>query len=154
MRFLPLIRAAGAALILTVSITPALPVDTGGDSGSSSSQPSVPTLDEARADIAAKDWQAAIAKLTKIVKAKPSSADAYNLLGYAFRNAGNLERAMQAYTKALSLNPKHTGALEYQGVLFVMLGEIDKAKDNLERIEDICGTTCEEYEDLAEAIAG
>jgi hypothetical protein len=61
---------------------------------------------------------------------------------------------MQAYDKALSLNPNHTGALEYQGVLFIKLGQKDKAEANLEKINGICGTSCEEYEDLAKAING
>jgi hypothetical protein len=61
---------------------------------------------------------------------------------------------MQAYTRALTLDPQHTGALEYQGVLFVILGDLDKANSNLDKIEAICGTSCEEYEELAEAIKG
>lgn len=148
-----LARIAGAAaLALALSATPGLSFDTGGDDSSTAA--TVPTLDEARADIDAKAWTDAIAKLTEIVAADPQSADGYNLLGYALRNAGNNARAMQAYDKALELNPKHTGALEYQGVLFVKLGDLDKANANLARIEAICGTGCEEYEDLAEAIKG
>ena len=55
--------------------------------------------------------------------------------------------------KALKLDPKHTGALEYQGVLFIKLNQIDKAKANLALIKTICGnTTCESYVDLAKAI--
>jgi Flp pilus assembly protein TadD len=146
-------RIAGAVtLALALTATPGLSFDTGGDD--SSAAPAVPTLAEARADIRAKDWTDAIEKLTLIVAADPQSADAYNLLGYAFRNAGNSSRAMQAYNKALKLNPNHTGALEYQGVLFVMLGDLDKANANLDKIKGICGTGCEEYEDLAEAIEG
>lgn len=33
-----------------------------------------------------------------------------------------------------------------------MLGEADKAKENLALLETICGTACEKYVDLAEAI--
>ena len=144
--------AGAAALALTLAATPGLSFDTGTDD--SKTTPAAPTLAEARADITAKDWKHAIDKLSLIVEADPSSADAYNLLGYAFRNAGNSTRAMQAYTRALKLNPNHTGALEYQGVLFVKLGDLDKANANLAKIKGICGTTCEEYEDLAEAIKG
>jgi hypothetical protein len=35
-----------------------------------------------------------------------------------------------------------------------MLGDMDKANANLDKIKTICGTDCEEYEDLAEAIKG
>lgn len=144
--------AGAAALAFALSATPGLSIDTGGDDSNAAA--TVPTLAEARADIKAKQWNDAIEKLTLIVDADPQSADAYNLLGYAFRNAGNNSRAMQAYTRALKLNPNHTGALEYQGVLFVMMGDLDKANANLAKLETICGTSCEEYEDLAEAING
>ena len=157
-----LTRLIGAvALGLALSTAPVLAFDTGGDSddggsggSSSSSAPAVPTLGDIRADIKGKHWQIAIKKLGVFVDAHPSSADGYNLLGYSFRNLGNSKRAMTAYNQALKLDPKHTGALEYQGVLFVMLGDVDKAKANLAKIKAICGTSCEEYEDLAEAIKG
>jgi Flp pilus assembly protein TadD len=158
-------RALGASILLMALAAPlpVLAIDTGGDDTSTSTpapapakpkppKATVPTLAVARADISAKNWTKAIADLTQIVKANPSSADAYNLLGYSYRNAGNYDRAGQAYTKALKLNPKHTGALEYQGVLFIKLGQTDKAKANLDKIKTICGTSCEEYTDLAKAI--
>ncbi|MEO6014620.1 MAG: tetratricopeptide repeat protein [Devosia sp.] len=149
-----LIRGAGAALLLAALAMPlpALAVDTGGND--TTEAPAVPTLDEARADIKANDWDGAIAKLKLIVAANPNSADAYNLLGYSFRNAGNTTRAGQAYDTALKLDPSHKGALEYQGVLFVKLGETEKAKANLAKLKTLCGTDCEEYEDLAKAIGG
>ena len=162
-----LTRVLGAAFVALALAAPlpALAIDTGGEDATpapaaATAKPAPkplkvagPTLAEARADIAAKNWTKAIADLTVIVKASPSSADAFNLLGYSYRNAGNYERAGQAYTKALKLDPKHTGALEYQGVLFIKLNQIDKAKANLALIKTICGnTTCESYVDLAKAI--
>lgn len=161
---------AGAAILTAalLLVTPALAIDTGGNDtgGGSMSQTTTPvakakpktiagpTLATARADIDAKNWTKAIADLRKIIAASPQSADAYNLLGYSYRNSGNYDRAGQAYDKALKLNPKHTGALEYQGVLFVKLGQLDKAKANLALIKTISGATSEEYLDLAKAIAG
>lgn len=144
----------GGPILLAAAlfVTPALSFDNGSDDTNGSAD--VPTLADARADITAKHWDDAIDKLTLIVAANPTSADAYNLLGYSFRNAGNKTRAMQAYNKALDLDPKHKGALEYQGVLFVMLGDLDKANANLAKLETICGTSCEEYEELADAIHG
>ena len=66
---------------------------------------------------------------SNIVADNSSNADAFNLLGFAYRNAGDYSRAMAAYKRALKLNPKHTGALEYQGVLFIKLGQLDKARN-------------------------
>jgi Flp pilus assembly protein TadD len=129
-----------------MSASPVLAVDTGGTV--------TPSMQEARTDIKAERWQDAVDKLTLIVGADTTNADAYNLLGYALRHLDRTDRAMQAYERALTLNPSHKGALEYQGVLFVMLGDLDSARANLAKLEAICGTSCEEYEDLAEAIGG
>ena len=153
-------RLAGAAiLVLTLSAAPVLAVDTGGEdttpttsSSAEPSKPAGPTLEDARADISAKNWTKAISDLKTYVAAHPSSADGFNLLGYSYRNAGNYDLAGKAYAKALKLDPKHTGALEYQGVLFIKLGQMDKAKANLAKIKAISGEDSEEYKDLAEAI--
>jgi Flp pilus assembly protein TadD len=136
---------APAFVALAIAASPAIAVDTGTP---------VPELASARADIEAEHWADAIEKLKIIVDANNNDADAYNLLGYALRHTGATDRAMQAYKRALTINPQHTGALEYQGVLFVMLGDLDKANANLARLETICGTSCEEYEELEEAIKG
>ena len=140
-------RTLGAVLLAALMSAPlALAVDTGGTD--------TPTMQEVRTDIKAERWQDAIDKLTLIVEADSTNADAYNLLGYALRHLDRTDRAMQAYKRALKLDPSHPGALDYQGVLFVMLGDLDSARANLARLEAICGTGCEEYEDLAEAIDG
>jgi Flp pilus assembly protein TadD len=153
-------RALGAAmltLVLGVPL-PALAIDEGHSAtpmsapAPSIAKPAGPTLATARADIAAKNWTQAIADLRKVIAANPKSADAYNLLGFSYRNAGNLDRAGQAYAKALQLDPKHTGALEYQGILFIKLGQTDKAKANLDKIKAIEGTKGEAYVDLAKAL--
>lgn len=156
-----LARVAGAMALglILVAATPSFGFDSGGDGddygggSSSGSSAAIPTLADARADIKAKRWENAIEKLGVIVDANPASADAFNLLGYSFRNLGNTKRAMTAYTRALKLDPNHTGALEYQGVLFVMLGDLARANANLDKIKTICGS-CEEYDDLAKAIKG
>ena len=139
-------RLSAVLLAALMSASPALAVDTGGTD--------TPSMQEARTDIKAERWQDAVDKLTLIVDDDSSNADAYNLLGYALRHLDRTDRAMQAYKRALKLDPNHKGALEYQGVLFVMLGDVDSARANLDKLEGICGTTCEEYEDLAEAIGG
>ena len=117
-------RLARAAL-LTAALAlaaPAFAIDTGGG-GTETSQPAAPaakpkpagpTLATARADIDAKNWTKAIADLRKIVAASPNSADAYNLLGYSYRNAGNTDRAGQAYVKALKLDLKNRARLAEQ----------------------------------------
>ena len=42
---------------------------------------------------------------------------------------------------------------EYLGEAYVIKGDIARAEEQLQAIERICGTGCEEYQDLAKAIA-
>ena len=80
-------------------------------------------------------------------------AERYNLLGFTARKSGNLVIAGEYYEKALKINSKHVGALQYQGELFITLGEIKKAKQNLARIEKICWLfSCSESTTLEKAI--
>jgi len=106
----------------------------------------------ARAAIYAGDWSGAISTLMDVVDAAPDNADALNLLGYATRKSGDLERAAVFYDAALQINPAHLGALEYQGELFIMQGDIAAAEANLVKLAAACGA-CEEYADLAEALS-
>ena len=79
-------------------------------------------------------------------------ADKYNLLGFTARKSGDLKAAAEYYKKALEINPKHIQALEYQGELYLQLGEIVQAKKNLEKIKTICWFICKEKKMLEEAI--
>ena len=79
-------------------------------------------------------------------------ADKYNLLGFTARKSGNLKTAGEYYEKALEINPKHIQALEYQGELYLQLGDIDQAKMNLEKINEICWLICKEKKMLKNAI--
>jgi len=80
-------------------------------------------------------------------------AERYNLLGFTARKSGNLITAAEYYEKALYVNSKHVGALQYQGELFITLGELEKAKQNLVKIKKICWIfSCDESTKLEEAI--
>jgi tetratricopeptide (TPR) repeat protein len=109
------------------------------------------SLAPAQAAIERQDWPGAIGLLNPIVQAEPGNADALNLMGFALRNAGMLEQAASYYAAALAANPGHLGALEYQGELFLMQGDVAAAQTNLARLQNLCGD-CEEEQDLAAAI--
>ena len=69
------------------------------------------------------------------------------------RKAGRLDIGITYYRKALALNPNFVLAREYLGEGYVAAGRIDLARAELAEIANRCGTTCEEYADLAKAIA-
>ena len=91
-------------------------------------------------------------KLKALKKVNTDEADRLNLLGFTARKSGDLAAAGEYYQQALALNPKHTGALEYQGELFIQLGKIELAKANLAKLDKICWLHCNAERDLKEAI--
>ncbi len=109
-------------------------------------------LATARAEIAAARYDTAVPALLDIIAREPRNADALNLLGFSYRKLGQLDVARTWYEAALAADPAHLGALEYQGELFLMLGDVAAAQANLARLTTLCGT-CEEHADLAAAIA-
>ena len=91
-------------------------------------------------------------KALEILNVPTKQADKFNLLGFTARKSGDLEKARDYYNRALEINPKHVRALEYQGELFIQLGKINDAKQNLEKIQRICWIPCSEEKQLEEAI--
>ncbi len=82
----------------------------------------------------------------------PNTAVALNYRGYATRKLGKTDEGIGYYLKAVALDPEYTLVREYLGEAYVIKGELSLAKDQLAEIEKRCGTTCEPYQDLAEAI--
>lgn len=124
----------------------------GSSDGSGGGEGGSPLYGAAADAVEKQNFAAAIPLLQQVTSAEPQNADAWNLLGYSNRKLGNMAAAAKAYKSALRINPGHLGALEYQGEMFVQLGQIDDAKANLASLKSLCGT-CEEMTELQEAIA-
>ncbi len=99
-----------------------------------------------------KSYDAAIQNLLKAKKNNKTDADIYNYLGFSYRKIGNLKKASQYYKKALEISPKHKGALEYQGEMFLTQGNLKKAEANLKKLKKICFLGCKEEKMLKESI--
>lgn len=97
------------------------------------------------------DYEAAI-ELFRVVS-DPSDPEALNGLGYSHRKLGRIDEGIAYYRQAIAIDPDYVRAREYLGEGYVAAGKIDLAKAELVEIEKRCGVTCEEYVDLAEAIA-
>ena len=98
------------------------------------------------------DWPGAIKQFKTSLAWDRFNADAHNWLGFAYRNAGDLDRAFAEYEEALRLDPEHKGAHEYLGEAYVIAKNIPKAQEPLTALEELCGRSCSEYKDLDEAI--
>jgi len=108
--------------------------------------------ERARKAIDRMDWKEAIAALESAAKRDPGDAEFQNLLGFAHRNAGNMEAAFRHYDRALALNPWHRGAHEYIGRAYLMADKPDKAIEHLKTLERLCGSGCRERDLLRRAI--
>lgn len=104
--------------------------------------------------LSGENYAAALAKLQALETDKPNDADVLNLMGYSYRKLGNLDQSGVYYTRALEIEPNHLGALEYQGELFLMLGDRAAAQANLARLTVLCPSGCEERTELEAALAG
>jgi tetratricopeptide (TPR) repeat protein len=78
--------------------------------------------------------------------------DILNYLGYSHRKLGLFDKAQAYYSTALKIDPDHLGANEYLGELYLEVGELDKAREQLATLDRICEFGCAEREDLARLI--
>ena len=124
------------------------------DSSTSSTQPtSSQKYADAEQAVKARNYALAAKLFTEFLASDSSNANAWNYLAYSHRKLGKLQQAEEEYKKALILNPNHTGAHEYLGELYVETGRLPLARQLLDRLKQICGTDCEEYEALEMAIS-
>jgi len=119
----------------------------------SSPAPAPDKLATVRTQIAAKNWPAAIDELKRVNDT--GDADWNNLMGYSLRKGPtpDFAGAEKFYNEALRINPKHRGALEYSGELYLMTGNLAKAEQRLATLDKVCTFGCEEFSDLKKAIA-
>ena len=104
-----------------------------------------------------KNFQKSLKVLKTLIKKEDLSglrADIYNLLGYSYRKLQkpDLDKSFAAYMMALEIDPKHLGAHEYLGELYLMMNNKNKAIEMLKALESLTGTSSEEYLDLKKAI--
>ncbi|MCC7253323.1 tetratricopeptide repeat protein [Hyphomicrobium sp.] len=74
-------------------------------------------------------------------------------IGFATRKLGDVDAALPLYRKALAVNPDYVVARAYLGEAFLIKGQPDQARGQLEEIAERCGTRCAAYVDLAGQIA-
>jgi len=58
-----------------------------------------------------------------------------------------------AYQEVLKINPDHKSVLEYQGEIYLKLGDLNAARCNQVHLQSLCSNGCDEFEALTRAIA-
>ena len=111
------------------------------------------TYEEAVALIEGADYEDALQVLEKLNREASGNADVLNMLGFAHRKLGRMETAFDYYREALGIEPRHLGANEYLGELYLETGELEKAEERLGQLVVACPSGCEERDELSEAIA-
>ena len=143
------IKALVTAAVLSVGLaftgSPAWALSSG---GSSASKPSSSDYDAGKKAADAGDYATAVEKLRKAVATDPTSADAYNLLGYSDRKLGDTDAAFENYQTALDLNGMHRGAHEYLGELYLEMDNLAEAEKLLRSLGKACTDSCGGYKEL------
>ena len=98
------------------------------------------------------EYEAAITALRALDH--DNNADVANLIGYASRKLGRYDDAKVWYERSLAADPNHAVTWSYYGMWQAEQGNLLKAKDNLEKVRLICGSTCEPYKMLKDVIDG
>jgi Flp pilus assembly protein TadD len=84
---------------------------------------------------------------------KQDDAKVLNYIGYSNRKAGRLETGIEAYKKALALDPNYVQARAYLGEAYILAGKKDLAMAELAEIKTRKGADCPEYAELEKALA-
>lgn len=83
------------------------------------------------------DTQTRIAEAEKIVARDPQNVQAWISLGNDYFDTAQPQKAINAYGKALELNPNNPNVLTDQGVMFRQVGWYDKALANFEKAQKV-----------------
>ena len=101
--------------------------------------PSMALLKQGEAKLAAGNLAGARNTLETALAVDPRNRMAFNALAKVARGQGLPGRAIRLYREALRLEPNDLDALKGQGEALVTKGAVVRAKENLAKIEKICG---------------
>lgn len=147
MRYSP----AAAALALLASVT----------ASTGHSAPPVPLdpraaalIAQGRQDMLAGQVNEAVDNFESALTIQPGHLTIYLNLGEATRRQGMHGKALHYYREVLKLDPDNQQAIAGEGEALVEKGAVEKARRNLARLEQICGTMgCAATNRLSAAIA-
>jgi tetratricopeptide (TPR) repeat protein len=141
-------------LIIALLALPAV-VLANGDPAASEARPADPVIASVKDFTSRKDYAGAAEVLRAALAKSPDNADYHNLYAYSLRKGPkpDMDLVFQHYNEALRLDPKHRGAHEYLGEAYLMVGNVQKAREQLTQLDLLCLFGCEEYSDLKKAIA-
>ena len=147
MRYTPAALALALAAMLTASTSfgaPPAPLD----------PRAAALVQQGRAALAAGNAQDAVADFEAALAIQPGHVAIYLNLAEAARKEGMQGKALRYYRVALKLDPSNQYAIAGEGEALVEKGAVAKARLNLARLEQLCGSkSCAPAQTLSAAIA-
>ena len=142
------------AVAISLAAIAAPPASTAaGDEDTSGTDETRSSYERAVRLVEAADYEDALEILEHLKRTESGNADVLNMLGYAHRKLGRVETAFAHYREALAIEPRHLGANEYLGELYLETGKLEMAEERLAELAIACPSGCEERDELSEAIA-
>lgn len=114
---------------------------------------SIALLERGKAARAAGNLQGANDLIETALVVDPRNRAAFVTLADIARAQSLPGKAIRLYREALLLEPNDVVALKGQGEAMVQKGAVEKARENLAKIQKLCPKTCAEGTTLAAAIA-
>ena len=144
MRFAPVAAALSLVLALQASI---------GQAGDYQADPRAQALvAQGQAALELGETQTAIDAFEAALAVDPGYTDVYLALANAARVEGLQGKAIHFYREAQERDPENLAAITGEGEALVEKGALSAARENLSRLETLCGETCVETVQLAAAI--
>lgn len=94
-------------------------------------------------------YQEALVALDRTQDAVGPHPDVLTYMGFANRKLGHYDQSFAYYRQALAIDPNNLGVNEYLGELYVQLGDMPHAHQQLARLDDLCAYGCAQREELA-----
>lgn len=104
-------------------------------------QPAYDAHDEARKLASEDDMDAALNKINEAIRLAPDEAMFYTLRGRIYKDQEKLQQASDDFDKAVSLYPEMFVYRLYNGLNALELNNLDKARNNLERANQVVPTS-------------
>ncbi len=147
MRYTPAAMALALAALLTASSgfsAPPVPLD----------PRAAALVQQGRAALAAGNTDEAVADFEAALAVQPGHVAIYLNLAEAARKQGMQGKALHYYRVALKLDPNNQYAIAGEGEALVEKGAVEKAKQSLARLQQVCGSpSCAPAQSLSAAIA-
>lgn len=99
-------------------------------------------------------YKRALAEFEKAVKIDDKFHQAFSSLGYVKRKTGDMDGALEAYDRALYLNPTYSEAIEYRAETYFILGRMEEAQKAFDVLVGLNKTHAARLLDFAEGWSG